>query len=50
MEVPRLGAKLDLQLPAYATGMATPDLSHFCDLCHSLQKHQILNLLREARD
>ena len=30
MEVPRLGVKLELKLPAYAT--ATPDLSHICDL------------------
>ena len=22
---------------AYAIGIATPDLSHICDLCHSLQ-------------
>ena len=30
--------------------MATPDLSHLCDLYHSLQQCQILNPLREARD
>ena len=29
MEVPRLGVKLELQLPAYATATATLDLSHF---------------------
>ena len=27
-----------------------PDLSHFCDLYHSSQQHQILNPLSEARD
>ena len=32
MEVPRLGVKLELQLPAYATAM--PDLSRVCDLHH----------------
>ena len=32
MEVPGLGVKSDLQLPAYATATATPDLSCICDL------------------
>ena len=27
MEVPRLGVESELQLPAYATATATPDLS-----------------------
>ena len=27
----------------YTTAMATPDPSHICDLCHSLQQYQILN-------
>ena len=35
MEVPRLGAESELQLPAYTTATATPDLSHICDLHHS---------------
>ena len=37
MEVPRLGVKSELQLPAYATAYATtmPDPSLFCDLHHS---------------
>ena len=48
MEVPRLGVELELQLPAYATAIL--DLSHICDLHHSLLQHQILNLLKEARD
>lgn len=33
MEVPRLGAKLELQLLAYAT--ATQNWSHVCDPAHS---------------
>ena len=48
MEVCRLGVKLGLHLPAYAT--ATPDLSHICDLHHSSQQGQILNPLSGARD
>ena len=35
MGVPRLGVKLELQLPAYTTAPATPDLIHICDLYHS---------------
>ena len=31
MEVPRLGIKLELQLLAYATAIATPDLSLICE-------------------
>ena len=50
MEVPRLGGKLELQLPAYDTALATQDLSHICDLCHSSCQCQILNLLSGARD
>ena len=50
MEVPRLGVKLELQLPAYTTATAMPDLSHDCSPHHSSQQHQILNPLREARD
>ena len=34
MEVPRLGVKSELQLPAYATATAMPDLSRICDLHH----------------
>ena len=36
MEVPRLGVELELQLLAYTTAIATPDLSTICDLHHSL--------------
>ena len=35
MEVPRLGVKSELQLPATATATATWDLSCVCDLHHS---------------
>ena len=49
MEVPRLGVKLELQLPAYTTATATQDPSHVYDLHHSLQQCQILNSLSEAR-
>ena len=47
MEVPRLGVKLELQLPAYTAAIATWDLSH---LHHSSRQCWILKLLREARD
>ena len=50
MEVPRLGTELDLQLPAYTTATATPDLSHVCDLHHRSWQCQILNPLSKARD
>ena len=50
MEVLRLGVKLELQLPAYTTTTATPDLSRVCDLHHSPWQHWILNPLSEARD
>ena len=36
MEVPRLGAELELQWPAYTTAIAMPDPSRVCDLHHSL--------------
>ena len=50
MQVPRLGAESELQMPAYDTATETQDLSHVCDLNHSSWKHWILNLLSEARD
>ena len=43
---PRLGVRLKLQLLAYATATAVPDLNHICDLCES----RIFNPLNEARD
>ena len=48
MEVPRLGADSELQLPAYATATATWDSSRVCDLHHTCC--QTLNPLIEARD
>ena len=50
MEVPGLGIKSELQLPAYTTATATPYLSHICNLRLSLQQHWILNPLSETRD
>ena len=50
MEVPRLGVKLELQLPAYATAMAMWDPSCICDLHCSSKQHGILNPLSEARN
>ena len=50
MEVPGLGAESELQLLAYTTATATPDLGHICNLCRSLWQHQILNLLSKARE
>ena len=50
MEIPRLGVYSELQLPAYATATATPDLSYVCDRHHSSRQHQILNPLSEAGD
>ena len=52
MEVPRLGIKSELLLPAYAiaTAIAMLDLSHICDLHHSSRQHQILDTISEVRD
>ena len=50
MQVPRLGLKSELQLLAYTTAAAMPDLSCICDLCCNLWPHQILNPLSEAKD
>ena len=49
-EVPKLGIKLELQLPAYTIAAATPDLSCICDLDCSSRQCQILNPLSRARD
>ena len=40
MEVPGLGVKLELQVLAYATAMATGKSSHICDLRWSLRQCQ----------
>ena len=50
MDVPRLAVTLELQLLAYATATAMPDLSHFLDLPHSSQQCWMLNPLGKARD
>ena len=50
VEVPRLGVKTELRLPAYARAIAMRDQSHICDLYHSSWQHQILNPLNKARD
>ena len=50
MEVPRLGVKLELQLPAYTIAIATWDLSHVFNLHHSSWPCKILNPLSRARD
>ena len=39
-----------IEVSRLGTGMATLDLSHICDLCHSSQQCQILNPLSEARN
>jgi len=50
MEVPRLGVKLELRLPAYTTATAIPDPSLVCNLHHSTRQRQILNPLSDARN
>ena len=50
-EVPRLVVELELlQLLAYTTAIAAPDLSLVCDLHHNSWQCWILNPLTEARD
>ena len=46
MEVPRLEAESELQLPACATATAMQDPSRVCDLRHSSWQCRILNPLR----
>ena len=50
MDVLRLGVRMELQLPAYATATAMPDPSHICDPHRSSQQPWILKPLSEARD
>ena len=51
MEVPpRLGVELELQLPAYTTAIAIPDLRHVCKLNHTSWQCHILNPLSKAWD
>ena len=50
MEVPRLGAELELQLQAYTTATEMWDLSCACDLhCSLWQCWILLDPLSEAR-
>ena len=49
MEVPRLGVKSELQLPADTTVTATQNPSHVCDLHHSSRQQGFLNFLSEVR-
>uniref|UniRef100_A0A8D0TTU8 Staufen double-stranded RNA binding protein 1 n=1 Tax=Sus scrofa TaxID=9823 RepID=A0A8D0TTU8_PIG len=50
LEVPRLGVKLDLHLPAYTTATARWDPSRICDPHHSSRQCRILNPLSKAGD
>ena len=50
MEVSTLGGESEQQLLAYATAMATPDLSRTWDVHHCLQQCQILIPLSKVRD
>ena len=50
MEVPRLEAESELQLPAPTTATAMQDLSRICDLHQSSRQHRKLNPLSGARD
>ena len=50
MEVPRLGVKSGLQLPAYTTATATQVRSHVWSLHHSSRQRQILNPMTETRN
>ena len=50
MDVHRLAAELELQLPAFATATAMQDPRHVCDLYHCSWQCRVLNPLSEARD
>ena len=50
MEVPRLGVKWKLKLPAYTTAIAMQDPSCVCNLHHSSWHYRIPNPLSKARD
>ena len=50
MEDPRLGFKLELQLPGYATATAMQDPIHLYELHHSSPQCQILNPLSKPRN
>ena len=50
MEVPRIEIESELQLSAYATAIATQDLSHLCNLHHKLMAMLDPYPLSKARD
>ena len=50
MEIPRLGVKSELQLPAYTTATAMPYPNCIFNLHHSSRQCQVLNPVIEARD
>ena len=50
MKLPKLGVELELELPAYATATARPELSCICHLHHGSRQCQTLNSLSKARD
>ena len=50
MEVPKLGVKLELQLPGYARATTMPDTRGICELHHSSRQRRIPNPLSEAMD
>ena len=51
MQVPRLGAESQLQLPSYTTATAMPELSHVCNLHQAHGNTEwILNPLSKARN
>ena len=50
MEVVRPEVESKLQLLAYTTATAMPDLSHICNLQHGSRQLRILNPLSDARD
>ena len=50
MQFPRLGVESELQLPDYATAIATQDSSHICNLHHSSQQCRIPNPVSKVRE
>ena len=50
MEIPRLGVRSELLLPAYARATAMPDPSRICNLHGNVRQHRILHPPSKARD
>ena len=50
MEIPRLGVRLELQLPAYSHSCGNTRSESYLQLHHSLWQLRVLNPLSEARD